>query len=123
MKIYVLGNPLVEGDSLAIKLVPLLEKEFPQIEFIVVDPNENFPPKNETDLIIIDVVEGIEQPKIFGLNDLKELRKSPASPHDYDLRMHLLLLKKIKKIKSVKIIGLPFNLKKAYYDSLLQLIN
>jgi len=62
MKIYVFGNPLVEEDSLAIKLIPSLQKKFPNIQFVIADPNENFPPEGEKDLIIIDTVKGIKKP-------------------------------------------------------------
>ena len=108
MKLYVFGNELIEEDSQAIKLIPRLKKEFPAIRFCSSDPNENFPPENEKNLIILDTVKGIKKPKIFSLDDLEKINKSPSSPHDYDLGMHLLLLKKLNKIESVKIIGLPF---------------
>ena len=123
MKIYVFGNPLVKEDNLPLKILPKLKKIFSQIKFKVVDPNENFPPRNEKKLIILDTVQGLKQPKIIKLTDLQELKKTPNSTHDYDLGMHLLLLKKLKKIKSVKIIGLPFTLKKTHYNLLLQLTN
>lgn len=112
MKIYVFGSLLVEEDRLPIQILPSLQKSFPQIVFEVVDPNENFPPKGEKDLIILDTVKGLKQPKIFNLDHLQELKKSPNSPHDYDLRMHLLLLKKLKKINSVRILGTPNNIDK-----------
>jgi Ni,Fe-hydrogenase maturation factor len=107
MKIYVFGNPLVNKDSLPLKLLPELKKEFPKIEFIVADPNENFPPNGERDLIILDTVMGIKKPTILDLDDFQKNEKTPVSPHDYDLLFHLLLLKKTKKIREVKIIGLP----------------
>ena|SRR3989344_5283581 len=111
MKIYIFGNPLIKEDSLPIKIIPELKKAFPDILFEVVDPNENFPPANEKDLIIIDTVRGLKKPKIFGLNDLQEIQKSPNSPHDYDLGLHLLILKKLNKIKSVKILGIPIKIR------------
>ena len=107
MKIYVFGNPLVKEDSLPVKLLPDLSKKFPKIEFIITDPNENFPPENEKDLIILDTVKGITEARLFDLSDLKEISQSPISPHDYDLLFHLLLLKKRKIIDRVKIIGVP----------------
>lgn len=107
MKIYVFGNSLVKEDSLPIKLIPQMQKKFPKIHFIIADPNENFPPSGEKDLIILDTVMGLKKPKIFTLADLETIAKSPVSPHDYDLGMHFLLLKKIKRINTVKIIGVP----------------
>ncbi len=107
MKIYVLGNPLVKEDSLPLKLVPRLQKLFPQISFVIVDPNEDFPPREERDLIILDTVLGIKKPMILDLNSFEAKKKTPVSPHDYDLLLHLLLLKKTSKINSVKIISVP----------------
>ncbi len=111
MTIYVFGNLLVKDDSLPLEIIPSLQKIFPKIEFEIADPNENFPPGGEKDLIIFDIVKEIKRPKIFSLNDLQKLSRSPNSPHDYDLGMHLLLLKKLKKIDTVKIIGVP-----SWYD-------
>ena len=84
-----------------------LEKSFPEIQFIIADPNDNFPPEEEKDLIILDTVKGLTIPKLIDLNDLQEINHSPISPHDYDLLFHLLLLKKRKIIDQVKIIGVP----------------
>jgi len=107
MRIYVLGNPLVHEDSIPLRILPKLKKRFPKIEFVVTDPNENFPPKEETNLVILDTVKGIKKPRLFNLDRFVINKKTPISPHDYDLLLHLLLLKKIKKIESVTIIGIP----------------
>lgn len=108
MKIYVFGNPLVKDDSIPLQILPGLKKVFPQVEFIVTDPNENFPPEGEKNLVIIDTVKGISKPEILDLDDFEKNNNTPISPHDYDLLFHLLLLKKLKKIESVRIIGIPF---------------
>lgn len=107
MKIYVLGNPLLKEDNQALKILPKLKKELPKINFEVVDPNENFPPKDEKELIILDTVLGIKKPCVLDLADFEKAKKTPISPHDYDLLFHLLLLKKTKKLKKVIIVGLP----------------
>ncbi|OGK14515.1 hypothetical protein A3C98_05705 [Candidatus Roizmanbacteria bacterium RIFCSPHIGHO2_02_FULL_37_15] len=107
MKIYVFGNPLVKEDSLPLKILPKIKKYFPEIVFEVVDPNENFPPKGEKDLIIIDTVKGIKKPRILDLVELEKISLTPISPHDYDLMLHLQILRKLKKIDKIKIIGLP----------------
>ncbi len=111
MKIYVFGNPLIKEDSLPEKLIPQLKETFPKIEFVIADPNENFPPENERDLIILDTVVGIKKPVILNLDHLQQKNNTPVSPHDYDLLIHLQLLKKIKKIDKVKIIGVPIKTK------------
>ncbi len=124
MKIYVFGNPLVKEDSIPLKLLPDLKKSFPKIEFIITDPNENFPPKDENNLVILDTVIGIKKPLILNLNDFDSKKNTPVSPHDYDLLFHLLLLRKLGKIRTVKIIGLPINFnRKKYLTDILILIN
>jgi len=105
MKIYVLGNPLVKEDSLPLLIVPKLKKAFPNIDFQTVDPNENFPPEGEKNLIILDTVLGIKKQVLLDLDDFDAIKKTPISPHDYDLLFHLLLLKKIKRLEKVLIIG------------------
>lgn len=106
-KIYVLGNPLVTEDSIPLQFLPDLKKSFPEIEFLLVDPNENFPPEGEKNLLILDTVIGIKKPTLLDLNRFMTNKKTPISPHDYDVLLHLLLLKKMKRIESVKIIGIP----------------
>lgn len=50
--IYIFGNPLLDFDNLPIKLLPELKKEFPEIKFTVMDPNENIKPINK-ELVVI----------------------------------------------------------------------
>ena len=110
MKVYVFGNPLFDKDSLPLKIFPRLKKTCPLIDFQIADPNENFPPQKEKNLIILDTVFGIKKPTIFDLDDFSSLsyrKKRLISPHDYDLLTHLLLLKKLKRIEKAIIIGIP----------------
>jgi Ni,Fe-hydrogenase maturation factor len=107
MKIYVLGNPLVQEDSLPLKMISDLKKAVPKVDFIAVDPNENFPPEGEKDLVILDTVKGIKKAMILDLNNFDDYKNTPISPHDYDLLFHLLLLKKLKKIDRITIVGVP----------------
>jgi Ni,Fe-hydrogenase maturation factor len=111
-KIYVIGNPLIKEDSVPLKLLPGLKKLFPKIEFENADPNENFPPENEQELFIVDTVMGIDKVMHLDITDLKDINKTPISPHDYDLLLHLLLLKKMGKISKAVIFGLPFGIEK-----------
>ncbi len=120
--IYVFGNPFVPQDSLPLQLIDQLKQKFPKINFQVVDPNENFPPEGEKNLVIIDTVIGIKKLMILDLNDFNDNKKTPISPHDYDLLFHLLLLKKMKKIHSVKIIGIPIQCDRTKLVRLLNLI-
>jgi len=108
MKILVFGNPLVEKDSLALRIAKKLEKEFPQIEFKEFDPIENLE-KEGKNLTILDVGEGIS--KVEVIDDLEKLEnKKIFSMHDFDLSYELKLLKELGLIEKVKIIAIPFNL-------------
>jgi len=121
MKILVFGNPLVEKDSLPLKLLPLLEKEFPEIEFSEFDAAENLENQGK-DLIILDAVEGIE--KVTMIYDIDVIKNEKRySLHDFDLGMTLKLLKKMKKIDSVRILGIPVNYEeKKAFEELKELI-
>lgn len=118
MKIYVLGNLLINQDSLPLKILPELKKALPQVNFIEIDPSENFEPELNQPLIIIDSVVGIKKITIFA--DLDQFSRIKfVSLHDYDLLLHLKLLKKIKKLPGkLFIIGLPadINKKPAYFS-------
>ena len=110
VKICVFGNPLLDFDSLPLKLVPELQKEFPEINFVVLDPNENLKPENK-ELIIIDTVKNIEEVKV--LNDLSKLETAKIfSAHDLDLSFNLKILQKIGKLNKVIIFGIPPEIKK-----------
>ena len=106
MKISVFGNEDLPEDSLPVKLIPELKKEFPKYEFIHQDPTEDVLPPGEKEWIIIDTVEGIDTVKLF--DDVKKIN-SPrrVSLHDYDLAMHLSLIKKLYPDIKIRIIGVP----------------
>lgn len=105
--IYLVGNLLVKEDSLPIKLKPELETKFPDIEFREYDPTEDLPEDSE-DLIIIDTVEGLKEPRIFDDIDAFASQKT-YSMHDFDLGWSLKLYKKLQMFKTIKIIGIPSN--------------
>lgn len=105
MKVYVVGNSLVKEDSLPLKLLPKLRKEFPNVVFEEADPNENFVPADGS--VIIDTVQGIDDVRWFDTLDEFIITNS-VSPHDYDLGFHLRLMLKLGKIRKVKILGIPF---------------
>lgn len=107
-KILVFGNPLVVQDSLAINLMPKLQKQFPEFDFFHLDPTENLE-EYGTELRIIDVVYGIKKPVIITDPDKLKTEKI-TSMHDFDLAYNLKLLIKAGKIKSVRILGLPLEM-------------
>lgn len=105
MKILVFGNPLVEKDNLTLKILLRLRESFPKIEFKEFDPSESLE-KEGRNLLILDVCEGINHVTILDNPDILETFKV-RSMHDFDLSYNLKLLKKMKMIDSVKIIGIP----------------
>lgn len=105
MTIYIFGNPIEPSDSLPVQLIPILKKEFPDITFIHADPTENWW-QGEKEIVILDTVKGID--KVTLLKDLDAFQKqSMITPHDYDVYVDLMLMKKIREITSVTIIGIP----------------
>lgn len=108
--IYVIGNPLLDFDSLPLRLLPELEKEFKSIDFQPLDPNENIKPINK-ELTMIDTAEGIEEPTL--IKDLSGIEAGRIySAHDFDLAFNLKLLYKLGKLKKIRIFGIPPHIKK-----------
>lgn len=119
MKILVFGNPLVEEDSLPLRLLPKLKRTFPQFEFKEFDSVEDL--QNEgRNLFILDTVKGIKNACLVGLNSLKT--DKIYSMHDFDLGYNLKLLKKMKMIDNATIIAVPMNINEKKAFSQLQLI-
>jgi Ni,Fe-hydrogenase maturation factor len=111
-KIFVFGNPLLEKDSLALKVAERLEGEIKGIEFVPVQSLEEV--GDIKALWILDVAKGIERVRL--IEDLDRLQAAqPVSGHDFDLAMELKVLKKVGKIGKVKIIAVPsgYDLEKA----------
>jgi hypothetical protein len=105
MKIYVFGNPLVNEDSLPLRFLEKLRKRFPSIDFREFDTTEDMEERN---LIIIDTVKGIK--KVEMIDDIdKIVSEKIYSMHDFDLGQNLKLMKKMKMIDSVRILGVPMN--------------
>lgn len=105
MKVLAFGNPLVKQDSIALDLLPALKEKFPQVEFKEFDVAEDLE-REGRDLVILDTAQGIQETVL--LTDLNALAEGkPYSMHDFDLNITLKLLKKMRKIDSVKIIAIP----------------
>ncbi|OGH77935.1 MAG: hypothetical protein A2469_03145 [Candidatus Magasanikbacteria bacterium RIFOXYC2_FULL_40_16] len=121
MTIYIFGNPLLDFDNLPIQLQPELEKIFPDINFVAMDPNENLRPENK-ELIIIDTAVGIDHVTI--LDDIDKIELSPQySLHDYDLGFNLKLLKKLGQLEKITIFCVPPDInKKQALEELVNLI-
>ncbi len=104
-KILVFGNPLVEGDSLPLRLLPSLKKAFPGIEFVEFDAVEDLEKAGE-EITLLDTVQGIGEVTVF--HGMDSFSQSPRfSMHDFDLPVYLRLLTKMGMVKKVTIIGVP----------------
>jgi len=107
--IHVFGNPLLEQDSLPLKLLPKLKKEFPQIVFKEFDSVEDLQAEGRS-LLIIDSVQGIKKVQLISNID-SIITEKIYSLHDFDLGQSLKLLKKMNMIDEVNIFGVPMKMK------------
>ena len=103
-KIFIFGNEDLQDDSMPLRILPMLKEKFPEIEFEMVDPNEEWEvPEN---VVVIDTAVGIKDVTVFD-----SLEKFSAPPrvgmHDFDALTNLRLLWKLGKIKKIKIIAVP----------------
>jgi len=104
MTIYVFGNPDLPADSLSLQIVPGLKKLFPQLQFEIKDPNEEWDLPEA--LTVIDTVKGIEKVSVF--NDLTKFAATQhLTLHDFDALANFLYLQKLGKLREIKIIGIP----------------
>lgn len=103
--ITVFGNETEPEDNLAVRLVPLLTKKFPQIQFVLSDPTESLEAIGNP-WLILDVAQGINE--ITLITDLKDLDQVPgSSAHDYDVYLDLRLKEKLGELPPIKLILLP----------------
>ncbi len=111
MKILVFGNPLLQKDNLALRILPRLKKEFSknnELEFIESDSTEDLH-KQGRNLVILDVAMDIQKVEI--IEELDRLTTGKMyTLHDFDLPNNLKIFKKLNLIDSVKIIAIPQDL-------------
>lgn len=104
MTVYVFGNPNLPADSMPLRILPALRARFPQAQFEVKDPNEEWDVPEE--LVIIDTVQGVAEVTVF--DDLAKFAATPrVTMHDFDALTNLRYLQKLGKLKKIKIIGVP----------------
>ena len=114
--IYIFGNPLIKEDSLPLKLIDKLRKQFSFLEFKEFDTVEDLELKDE--LNIIDTVKGIKKVEI--IEDLdKIITDKVYSMHDFDLGYNLKILKKLGKLGKIRIFGIPMKINES--EAFLQL--
>jgi len=104
MRVLVFGNPYLKYDSLAVEIAKELKTE--NVEFITCTSPEQI--MQEKFDYIIDVVEGIDEIKVF--DNLKLLNPHRMfSLHDFDITFFLGLMERLGKVDKVKIIGIPMD--------------
>lgn len=104
LTVFVFGNPDVPEDSLPLQIVKKLK--FPEIHFQIINPNDDLPIVDHP--LIFDTVYGLSGPTILTEADLDKLILSPhTTAHDYDLGFQLKYLRKLGKIKTFTIVGVP----------------
>lgn len=104
MTVYVVGNPLVNEDSLPVRMLPLLRERFPDVSFVEFEPTEDLPDDREP--VFLDTVSNAKEVMVF--RDLDRFVETKAlSLHDFDLGLTLKLALKAGLIDRVTIIGVP----------------
>ncbi len=107
-RVLVFGNPLIERDSIALRVAEGLKREVKGVRFeVIAEPDEVKKWKN---VVILDAVQGLKEVKEISMRKL--FQRKIFSLHDFDLGFYLLLQKKIGKIKEkdVRIIGIPIGM-------------
>ncbi|MEA3249060.1 MAG: hypothetical protein U9Q03_01735 [Patescibacteria group bacterium] len=102
--VLVFGSPDFEPDALPLKILPRLKERLPEIDFVAVDPNEEWDIAG--DITVIDTAINLTEPRIFDSLDAFEAAPR-VSMHDFDALANLRLMQKLGKIDSVRVITLP----------------
>ena len=109
VSVSVFGNPDFLSDSVPVRLVPKLREAFPQVRFVIEDPNEIDLPKHGK-WVILDTVRGLENVSWLSVGDIARSRNAGMTAHDYDLSTLLLLAKKLDASFEPNILGVPFGM-------------
>ncbi|MFA6981501.1 MAG: hypothetical protein WC243_00530 [Patescibacteria group bacterium] len=116
MKVYVFGNEDSEIDNKALLVAEKLKHTIPDLEFVPVGLNKDLPFDNKEDVVIMDIVEGLDKVQVLNSQDLNKIALSPKlTVHDFDLGFQLKYLQKIGKLGEVKILGLPMEKEPDYF--------
>ena len=108
MNVYVFGNEYVAEDIRAIEVARELQNAVEDISFVFVNPNEDVPFANEPRVLILDTIQGIQDVALVEGDAIDGLILSPrGSVHEFDLAFQLRFLKKLDKLGTVTVIGIP----------------
>ena len=108
MNVYVFGNEYVAEDIRAIEVARELQNTVEGVSFVFVGPNEEVPFADEPRVVILDTIQGIQDVALVEGDEFDRLLLSPrGSVHDFDLAFQLRYLKKLGKLGTVTVIGIP----------------
>jgi Ni,Fe-hydrogenase maturation factor len=108
MNVYVFGNEYVAEDIRAIEVARELQNTVEGVSFVFVGPNEEVPFADEPRVVILDTIQGIQDVALVEGDEFDGLLLSPrGSVHDFDLVFQLRYLKKLGKLGTVTVIGIP----------------
>lgn len=101
-KILCFGNPYLNDDKAAVTIGNALSVEF---DVVLCENPEDIEPYLDKDFIILDVVKGIDKPRIIKIEELRNRKMTGL--HDFDLSFYLQMLNETRQIEDAKIIGVP----------------
>jgi Ni,Fe-hydrogenase maturation factor len=109
MNVYVFGNEYMAEDIRAIEVARDLQNTTVEgVSFVFVNPNEEVPFADEPRVVILDTIQGIQDVALVEGDEFDGLLLSPrGSVHDFDLVFQLRYLKKLGKLGTVTVIGIP----------------
>ncbi|MBN1168928.1 hypothetical protein JXA63_03470 [Candidatus Woesebacteria bacterium] len=108
MKVYVFGNQDFADDTIALKVADKIKDKLKNIEFVFVNPNEDLPFVRRENVVILDTIQGIDEVTKLTEEDLDKIRlEKSVTAHDFDLAFQLKYLKKLGRLETFTIIGIP----------------
>jgi len=108
MNVYVFGDEYVAEDIRAIEVARELQNTVEDVSLFFVNPNEDVPFADEPRVVILDTIQGIQDVALVEGDAIDGLLLSPrGSVHDFDLAFQLRYLKKLGKLGTVTVIGIP----------------
>jgi len=110
--VFVFGSDILPEDKIAWNVADYIVKNklTKNFEFIISNDPEEIIEFKEKKIFVLDVVKGIND--VCVIDDVKKLdEESINTLHDFGLGFYLKLLKEIKKISKITIIGLPYESK------------
>jgi len=110
--VFVFGSSLLSKDRIAWDVADYIVKNrlTKSFEFILSDNPEEIIKTREKDIFILDVVKGIDEVCI--IDDIEKLdEKGINTLHDFGLGFYLKLLREVREINKVTIIGIPYETK------------